>query len=123
MRISDWSSVVCASDLLSPAAALGIIVAGITGGGFRMVGPIYGVENALTQSQIAVFLASAVVGGVAAQYPVGWSADRTDRRRALLGLSLLAAISCLGIATLTRPGDANGFYPAAFLFRLGRAHV
>src|SRR3546814_8909601 len=83
-----------------------------------MVGPIYGVENALTQSQIAVFLASAVVGGVAAQYPVGWIADKTDRRHVLLGLSVLAAISCLGIATLTRPGDANGFYLAAFVFGL-----
>lgn len=104
--------------LLSPAAALGIIVAGITGAGFRMVGPIYGVENALTQSQIAVFLASAVVGGVAAQYPVGWIADKTDRRLVLLGLSVLAAISCLGIAMLTRPGDVNGFYLAAFVFGL-----
>lgn len=104
--------------LLSPAAALGIIVAGITGAGFRMVGPIYGVENALTQSQIAIFLASAVLGGVAAQYPVGWVADKTDRRMVLLGLSVLAAISCLGIATLTTPGDAFGFYVAAFVFGL-----
>src|SRR3546814_15127727 len=29
-----------------------------------------------------------------------------------------SAISCLGIATLTRPGDANGFYLAAFVFGL-----
>src|SRR3546814_19141023 len=83
-----------------------------------MVGPIYGMENARTQSQIAVFLASAVVGGVAAQYPVGWIADKTDRRRVLLGLSVLAAISCLGIATLTRPGDANGFSLPPFVFGL-----
>src|SRR3546814_9692660 len=29
-----------------------------------------------------------------------------------------SAISCLGIATLTRPSDANGFYLAAFVFGL-----
>ncbi|MGD1877013.1 MAG: MFS transporter [Kiloniellaceae bacterium] len=79
--------------LLSPAATLGIIVAGITGSGFRMVGPIYGVENALSQGQIAIFLASAILGGVAAQYPIGWIADKSDRRLVLLGLSVLAAFS------------------------------
>ncbi|MEQ9607644.1 MAG: MFS transporter [Kiloniellaceae bacterium] len=104
--------------LLSPAAALGIVVAGITGASFRMVGPVYGVENALTQPQIAIFLASAVLGGVAAQYPVGWVADKTDRRLVLLGLSVLAAGSCLGIATLLKPGDVNGFYLGAFVFGL-----
>jgi len=104
--------------LLSPAAVLGIIVAGITGAGFRMVGPIYGLENGLTQTQIAIFLASAILGGVAAQYPVGWVADKTDRRRVLLGLSVLAAVSCLGIATLTEPGNAAGFYLGAFVFGL-----
>lgn len=104
--------------LLSPAAALGIIVAGITGAGFRMVGPVYGVENGLSQTQIAIFLASAVIGGVAAQYPVGWVADKTDRRLVLLGLSVLAAVSCLGIGVLTEPGQARSFYLAAFVFGL-----
>ena len=104
--------------LLSPAATLGIVVAGVTGAGFRMVGPIYGVENALNQTQIAIFLASAVVGGVAAQYPVGWVADKIDRRLVLLGLSVLAAASCLGIAALMQPGNVHGFYIGAFVFGL-----
>ena len=102
--------------LLSPTAALGIIVAGVTGAGFRMVGPIYGIENAMSQGQIAIFLASAIVGGVAIQYPVGWIADKTDRRHVLLGLSVLAAVSCLGIATLIEPGDIAGLYLGAFVF-------
>ena len=101
---------------LSPAAALGIIVAGITGAGFRMVGPIFGVEYQLTQVQIAIFLAAAILGGVAIQYPVGWIADKTDRRHVLLGLSVLAAAACLGIATLAAPGNVNGLYLGAFLF-------
>jgi MFS family permease len=101
---------------LSPTAALGIVVAGVTGAGFRMVGPVYGVENAMTQGQIAIFLASAIVGGVAAQYPVGWIADKMDRRRVLFGLSILAAASCLGIATLITPGDISAIYLGAFIF-------
>ncbi len=104
--------------LLSPTAALGIVVAGVTGAGFRMVGPIYGVENGMTQGQIAIFLASAIVGGVAAQYPVGWIADKMDRRLVLFGLSVLAAASCLGIATLITPGDISAIYLGAFVFGL-----
>ncbi|NIA70843.1 MFS transporter [Pelagibius litoralis] len=102
--------------LLSPSAIAGIVVAGVTSAGFRMVGPIYGVENALTQGQIAIFLASGMLGGVAAQYPVGWIADKTDRRLVLLGLSGFAAASCLGIAYLVTPGDATAIFLAAFLF-------
>ena len=104
--------------LLSPTAALGIVVAGVTGAGFRMVGPIYGIENGMTQGQIAIFLASAIVGGVAAQYPVGWIADKMDRRVVLFGLSVLAAASCLGIATLITPGDISAIYLGAFIFGL-----
>ena len=85
-----------------------------------MVGPVYGVENALTQGQIAVFLASGMLGGVAAQYPVGWIADKTDRRMVLLGLSVIAAASCLGIAYLVTPGNAAAIYLAALRFRRHR---
>jgi MFS family permease len=59
-----------------------------------------------------------VIGGVAAQYPVGWVADKTDRRLVLLGLSVLAAISCLGIGVLAEPGQARSFYLGAFVFGL-----
>lgn len=102
--------------LLSPAAVAGIMVAGVTSAGFRMVGPIYGVENALSQTQIAIFLAAGMLGGVLAQYPVGWIADKTDRRPVLLGISVLAAASCFGIAYGVAPGDVTAIYTAAFVF-------
>ena len=101
---------------LSPSAVTGIIVAGATSAGFRMVGPIYGVENDLSQIQIAVFLAAGMLGGVVAQYPIGWIADKTDRRLVLVCLSLLAVATCLGIATMIAPGDVNAIYLGAFLF-------
>ncbi len=101
---------------LSPTAITGILVAGVTSAGFRMVGPVYGVENNLTQGQIAVFLASGMLGGIAAQYPIGWIADKTDRRMVLLGLSVIAAVSCLGIAYWITPGAVMAIYLAAFVF-------
>ncbi|WP_422367849.1 MFS transporter [Pelagibius sp.] len=102
--------------LLSPTAIMGVVVAGVTSAGFRMVGPVYGVENELGQGQIAIFLASGMLGGIAAQYPIGWIADKTDRRMVLLMLSIVAAITCLGIGYLVEPGNAAMIYLAAFVF-------
>jgi MFS family permease len=102
--------------LLSPSACFAIIVAGMTGASFRMVGPVFGIENGLSQGQVALFLTAAVVGGVAAQYPVGWIADKTDRRNVLVGLSLSAIFGCLTVAWLVGPGNTTVIFLGAFVF-------
>ncbi len=102
--------------LLSPSACFGIIVAGLTGASFRMVGPVFGIANALTQTEVALFLTAGVVGGAAAQYPVGWIADKTDRRKVLVGLSAGAIASSLGVAWLVEPGNTTVVFAGAFLF-------
>ncbi|MEM0923879.1 MAG: MFS transporter [Pseudomonadota bacterium] len=100
--------------LLSPLAAVGIIVAGMTGSAFRMVGPIFGLENGLSQGEIALFLAMAVIGGVAVQYPLGWLADKIDRRTVLMGISATAIAACLWTSQIG--GDPTTLYLAAALF-------
>jgi MFS family permease len=102
--------------LLSPSACFGIIVAGITGASFRMVGPVFGIANDLSQAQVALFLTAAVVGGVSAQYPVGWIADKTDRRNVLIGLSVSAIFGCLTVAWLVGPGNTAVIFIGAFVF-------
>jgi MFS family permease len=54
----------------------GVIVAGVSGASFRMVGPLYGTQVGLAADQIALFLAAYVIGGALAQWPAGWLADR-----------------------------------------------
>jgi MFS family permease len=102
--------------LLSPTACAGIIVAGITGSSFRMVGPVFGIANELSQSQVALFLTAGVVGGAVAQFPVGWIADKNDRRNVLVGLSVAAIVSCLTVAYLTSPGNTTVIFLGALLF-------
>lgn len=79
---------------LSPLASAGGGGSGVTGAAFRMVGPLYGTEVGLRADQIALFLAAYVLGGAFAQYPIGWLADRFDRRTVLIGLSVAAAAAC-----------------------------
>ena len=64
----------------SPLAAAGVIVAALSGASFRMIGPLYGNKVGLSVDQIAIFLSIFVLGGALSQYPVGWLADRHDRR-------------------------------------------
>ena len=89
---------------LSPLAALGVLVAGLTGAAFRMVGPIYGQEVGLAPGQIAYFLAAFVLGGALAQLPTGWLADKYDRRWVLIGLSIAAMLSCFVTVALSSQG-------------------
>ncbi len=78
----------------SPLAVAGVVVAALSGASFRMVGPLYGQEVGLSVDQIAWFLAAFVLGGAIAQYPVGWLADKYDRRWILIWLSVAAVLSC-----------------------------
>lgn len=85
----------------SPLAAAGVVVAALSSSSFRMVGPVYGQEVGLATGQIAWFLAAFVLGGALAQYPVGWLADRYDRRWVLIGMSLAAVVSCGSTIAMT----------------------
>ena len=64
-----------------------MIVAALSSASFRMVGPVYGQDVGLSTGQIAWFLSAFVLGGALAQYPVGWLADKYDRRWVLFGLT------------------------------------
>lgn len=96
----------------SPLAAAGVIVSGVSTAAFRMVGPIYGIEVGLSADMIALFLAAFVLGGAAAQLPVGWLADKFDRRTVLMWLSVTAALACAATVALAGLGTAAVFVTA-----------
>lgn len=100
---------------MSPLAAVGAVVAGLTTAAFRMVGPVYGIEVGLNIDQIALFLAAFVLGGALAQYPAGWLADKFDRRWVLIWLSVAAIASC-GITVGFSDGGTTAVMLTAALF-------
>lgn len=101
----------------SPLAVAGVMAAALSSSSFRMVGPIYGENVGLQNDQIAYFLAAFVAGGAIAQYPVGWIADKYDRRWVLIWLSVAAIISC-GITVLASSGGTATVMGAAVIFGL-----
>lgn len=102
---------------LSPLAAAGVVVAGMSMPAFRMVGPIYGQQVGLDRNGIALFLAAAVLGGAVSQLPVGWIADKFDRRHVLTGISALSVVVCAAVA-FDGGSSVHAVFLGAFAFGL-----
>lgn len=101
----------------SPLAVAGVTVSALSSASFRMVGPVYGQGVGLGVDQIAFFLAAFVLGGALAQYPVGWLADKYDRRWVLIWMSIAAVVSC-GVTMAASGTGTVGVMLAAGLFGL-----
>ncbi len=99
---------------LSPLAAAAVVVSGITGAAFRMVGPLYGLAVGLPTEQIALFLSAFVLGGALAQVPVGRVADQHDRRHVLIWLSIASILACVATVAGAQFGVWGIFLAAAF---------
>ena len=84
----------------------------------RVVAPVYAAQSGLDASQIAIFLALAIVGGLSAQLPAGIIADKLNRRVALIGFSVMSVAVCLSISN-GNIGDIFGIplvYVGSFMF-------
>lgn len=101
----------------SPLAAAAVIVAAVSSASFRMVGPIYAQDVGLSAGQIGTFLAAFVLGGALAQFPIGWLADKYDRRWVLIWLSG-AAIASSGVTVGLQGFGPQAVLACAFLFGL-----
>jgi MFS family permease len=62
-----------------PLSMTVLFLSGSISGAFYGLAPVYAVKQGLTSSQVAVFLAAAVLSGLVAQWPLGWLADRFNR--------------------------------------------
>ena len=75
---------------LSPVGFTGCLAVGLANGSFWALGPLYAGRSGLDVAGIAVFMSATVIGGAVGQWPFGRWSDRTDRRRVIVTLCLLA---------------------------------
>jgi len=85
----------------APLGMLGCLTAGLLNGAFYAMGPVYGHRIGLTVSATTGFMAVAIFGGLAVQWPVGNISDRVQRPLVLSVLSLSAAISAVAVMALS----------------------
>jgi MFS family permease len=90
----------------SPVGVVGAAVSGIIWAIVMSMSPIYAQRTGEDATGVAVFVASAVLGGILLQLPVGWWSDRMDRRIVLAIMGLGSALAAFLGATVG--GDVAG---------------
>ena len=79
----------------APLGTVGIFLLGSVYATQSGMGAVFGSQIGLSAAQIALFIAMLFAGALVFQYPIGWLSDRMDRRKLILGASVLGAVSCL----------------------------
>lgn len=94
----------------SPAALIGIFMAGSIAGSWQSFSPVYGSISGLSEVNIANMLALAMGGAILFQYPIGWASDRMDRRVVMVAVGAAGLLVMLLAANYrfdaTSPGIA-----------------
>lgn len=94
---------------ISPVGVAGCFVAGLAGGAFWGLAPIFARSSGLALPDVALFMSAVVLGGALAQWPAGRWSDRTDRR-------LVIAIASLGASAAGGALVASHAAPEGSLF-------
>ncbi len=115
----------------APMGLLGCLTAGLLGGSFYTMGPVFCHQLNFTVSQISYYMTITVLGGLLLQWPVGAFADRFDRSLVMPalgvffvlmnGVMFVAAQYSFGVfmaATAVFGGFMFTIYPTA----VARAH-
>lgn len=81
---------------LTPSGFLGCFIAGVVLGAFYGLLPIYATDVLKhSKEQLSWFMTFALLGGMLLQFPVGYLSDYLDRRKVLIGISILGCILCI----------------------------
>jgi MFS family permease len=82
----------------APIAMLAVLLnAGLQVGGLSFL-PLYAIAEGWTKSAASVLASILLLGAILLQFPIGWLADKMDRRRLMTGLGLVC-----GLVALTWP--------------------
>ncbi|WP_444451843.1 MFS transporter [Rhodobacter capsulatus] len=91
---------------LFAVSPLGVVAMFLMGGVFSalfgMVS-VWGTSAGLSVREISIFVGAIYLGGLVAQYPIGWMSDRMDRRKLILQVAIVGAAAMLA-AGLLNPG-------------------
>lgn len=100
---------------ISPLGVIGSLGTGAAHGSFFAMGAVFAREAGLSVTEISIFMALALLGGVVLQWPVGRLSDRFDRRRVITVVTLAAATAAFAAITVAEVWQA-GLYVAALAF-------
>ncbi|SEN07775.1 MFS transporter [Palleronia pelagia] len=77
----------------SPIAVFAVMMVGVSNASFGTLAAVYAARIGMSLSEIALFASIPILAGAVSQIPVGIASDRFDRRKVLIGVSLLALVA------------------------------
>ena len=95
-------------------AVTGVALSGLISSTFYALVPVWMYDEGISQPTIALFMLTAVLGGLLFQVPVGRLSDRVDRRKVLAALGVGLAATAIGLVLL--PHSLPVMLPGAALF-------
>jgi MFS family permease len=104
----SWRTLVGRAPL-GPATSF---VTGIGVGAILGIGAAYATEVGMAVPRVGLFMAAAMAGGIALQWPIGFLSDRINRRRVIVVAALLASASALA----AMPADPLSIWPLLAMF-------
>src|SRR5690606_12679356 len=107
---------------ISPLGMTGALASGLLYGAFYGMGAVYAQGVGLSTTGVANFMAAAILGGAAFQWPVGVYSDRHDRRYVLLWVSVISGALAVLSYVLSYVSEgaliAAAFFYGGFMFTL-----
>ncbi|NIR27980.1 MAG: MFS transporter [Gammaproteobacteria bacterium] len=100
----------------SPLGLAGAMSAGLVNATFYGLGPVFAHGIGLSTTYISLFMASAIMGGLVFQWPVGRLSDRLDRRRVLTMAAALTALACTAIVMVATAPVSKWLFAASVLY-------
>jgi MFS family permease len=79
----------------SPVGAVGTFAAGLNNGVFWALAAVFITTYSTSTDSAAWFMTAAIIGGAAAQWPLGWWSDRVDRRWVLVAICVAGTLISL----------------------------
>lgn len=100
---------------VAPMAMFASFTFGAVESGAMALMPIYGIAVGYGQATAALMVTALALGNVVSQIPIGWLADRIERRRLLLACAVIGIVG----AGLLPAASADPLWLAAVLFVWG----
>jgi len=100
----------------SPLGLVGCLIVGMAQGALLGMGAVYARAMGMGLADVSIFMATALVGGMVLQWPVGRLSDLFDRRVVLTVVTLLAALAALAGALV---GAHSKIFLLAAVFLFG----
>ena len=89
----------------SPLGVSGAFLVGIAHSALFSMGAVYATRIGLAVDRLSLFIAVALFGGLALQWPIGWLSDRFDRRRVIVTAAWIAT----GASVAAGAGGADSY--------------